>query len=655
MSPISSLNEELDDIYSNQLEPSHLLAQLRKVVGDTIENNNRAYVCFSMQIHASLCLDCFDRDIWPPKQPNAAPSKEESRAVMEILEEQESLVLSIERLRVARDAEHQRLSSKATMLQETLKHMEYLNRLGRTVQSGCFHQLDTLSKALLDMETKRDSLHPLFDGTTATLDSLTAVNNAITLLKSTIETAFGQLPNFFAVVARESNNTELLCAQITDAIASISGMASIALRGITNKQNGVLHPLRRLPEEILLQIFEHCADEEAQKWFEYGFRLVQNPKFLTRMAGVCRHWRNIALGCPRLWRRVLAPAFVTRWTDCGRNTTERGIDHFRHGLQLCKGVNLELTIPHQSTLAPDMDITTLEVQRLNILDASQTWPPVLPSPKHLWLGQDPANEAISREPPLSMLSNTSQITSFCISLTFARPISTVTHLVLCGRHPNLPLSALLCSLPQLVILDARNARFYSTLAISPVQLNIHSQLRTFGVGGTGLAYLEQALVEGLQLPKLHLFEIATVSSKHLASEYPSIRPHMSKHITHLGIFGACDEDGEALHTFIDIFPHLDTLSLHDAMTEPTLQALCRAANNDGDDGGLKCSMPKTVQSVIICDYQGDGAAIHQQLHEIHAIPAPSGESIKIVFQDCLNIRPDIRKELCSSQAIQQTG
>jgi len=574
---------------------------------------------------------------------------------MELLEEQESLVSSIERLRIEKGAEHQRLSSKGTMLQETLKHMEYLNELGRTIQSECFHQLDTLSKALLDMETKRDFLRPLFDGTAATLDSLTAVNDAITLLKSTIETAFGQLPNFFAVVARESYSTEMLCTQITNAITSFSGMANIARRSITYQQNGVLHPLRRLPEEILLQIFERCADDEAQQWFEYGWSLAPNPKFPTRMAGVCRRWRNIALSCPRLWRRVLAPTSVTRVTMSGVYTIERGIDHFRLGLQLCKWVNLELAIPDQFTFPPDIDITTLEVQCLSILYASRSWPPVLPSPTQLWLGHAPANGAVSMEIPLSLLSNTSHITSFCISPTFAGPISTVTHLVLSGQHSTLPLNALLRSLPRLVILDAKGARVLNMPVINPPQPNIHSQLRTFGVDGTGLAFLEQALVEGLRLPKLHLFEIANIGSEHLASKYPSIPTEMSRYITHLGIFGACGVDREALHTFIDIFTHLDTLSLHGAVTEPTLQTLCRATNSDGDNGGLKCSIPKTVQSVIICDYQGDGESIHQRLHEIHASPASSGESIKIAFQDCLNIRPDIRKELCSSQAIQLTG
>jgi hypothetical protein len=569
---------------------------------------------------------------------------------MKLIEQQESLVLSIEKLRMENDAKHQRLSCKGTMLKETLKHMEDLNGLGRSVKPECFHWLNALSKALMDVETKRDFLHPLFDGTTATLDSFSAVNDAVNVLKSTIETAFGQLPNFFAMVARESYSTDMLCAQITDTITSFSSMTSIARHSITSKQNGVFHPLRRLPEEILLQIFERCADEEAQEWFEYTWSVAPNPKSPTRMAGVCQRWRSIALSCPRLWRRVLAPAYVTR-----KKYSSRGIDHFRRALQLAKRVNLELTIPALFKSPPDVDITTLEAQRLAILDASQTWPPAFPSPKHLWLGRPPTNGALSREIPLSVLSNTSQITSFCISLTFPSPISTVTHLVLSGQHPTLPLNALLRSLPQLVILDAKDARLSNIPDFNAAQPNTHSQLRTLGVDGYGLAFLEQALVEGLRLPNLHLFEIANMGSEHLATKYPSILAHMSGHITRVGIFGKSGVDGEVLHSFTDTYPHLDTLSLHGAVTESALQALCRAANSDGDNGGLKSSMPKTVQSVMICDYQGDGEAIRQQLHEIHASPAPSGESIKIIFQDCLNIRLDIRKEFRQSQAIQQTG
>src|SRR5258706_1139695 len=251
-----------------------------------------------MYIHTLSDFDSFDREMWPPKQPNAAPSELESRALMTLLERQEGLVLSIENLQKETDAEHQRLSSKAAMLRDALKHMEYLNRLRVTIRSEGFIWLDQLSKAISDMEAKRAFLRPLFNGATTILDGFSAVNDAFDRLKSRIETAFSQLPDFFAKVAWESYSVDMLCAQTTDAIASFSSMATIAQRSIANKQNGVLHPLRRLPEEMLIQIFECGADEEAQEWLRYFGGVPPNPRFLTRIAGVCRRWRSIALSCP---------------------------------------------------------------------------------------------------------------------------------------------------------------------------------------------------------------------------------------------------------------------------------------------------------------------------------------------------------------------
>jgi hypothetical protein len=175
-----------------------------------------------MYIHILSGLDCFDREMWPPKQPNAAPSESEASALMKLLERQESLVSSIESLRKETDVEHQRLSCKATMLHDTLKHMEHLNSMRRRMQSECYPWLDGLSKLLLDMEAKRDFLQPLFDGTSTVLDGFSAINDAIDLLKLKIKTAFDQLPDFFAIVAREFYSTDMLRAQTASAIASFS-------------------------------------------------------------------------------------------------------------------------------------------------------------------------------------------------------------------------------------------------------------------------------------------------------------------------------------------------------------------------------------------------------------------------------------------------
>ena len=574
---------------------------------------------------------------------------------MKLLEQQQCLLSSIEQLRNEADVEHQRLSCRATILKETLSGMENLNDTHPHVQSEAFYWLDLFSTQFLDLEAKKDFLLPFFDGTATIFESFSAINDAINLFKSMIETAFAQLPSLFAIVAREFYSTEMLCAQTADAISPLADVVSTVQRSIAVQRSGVLHPLRRLPEEILIQIFECCAAEEAHRWL--GISAPPNLKVVTRIAAVCRRWRGIALNCPRLWRHLLAPAYVkVPITSPRENTFERrGIDHIRRALQLC-GVNVELTIPTRFAFPPDIDITTLEVGRLNILDASQAWPSGLPSPKHLWLGQAAPKRAPPREIPLQLISNTSKITCSRVSLRVASSVVTVTHLVLRGRQSTLPLNTLLCSLPQLVIFDAVDAWVTSRPDVNTrVQPHIHSQLQTFGVGGTGLAFLGQALAGGLRLPNLRLFEIAHLDPEQLATDYPSVSTHMSGYITHLSIFGRGGAVREALRAFIDTFPRLETLLLHGAATEPVLQAFYCTASSDGDNAGFKYSLPKTVQSVMISDYQENGEVIYERLHQMLANPAPNGESIKVIFQDCLNISPYIRKELCSPLAIQLTG
>jgi hypothetical protein len=579
---------------------------------------------------------------------------------MKLLEQQKSMVSFIEKFQMENDAEHERLSCKIMTLQETLNSMENLNELGLTIQSDSIAVLDALSKEFLALEAKRDFLHSLFPETTSFLSSFSAVSGAINLLKSTLETYLGQLQSFFTIVAQEFYSTEMLREETAGAIAYFSDIVKSAHNTISSKQNGFFHPLRKLPEETLVQIFDHCADEEAQEWLKCFDSASHNSKVLTQLAGVCKRWRSTALSHPRLWCRLLAPATVTEMYRVGphayfqRKLYEKGVDHFRHALPLCQGGNIELTIPTGVIFPTEIDLTTLKVERLNLLNACQIWPPVFPSPKHLWLGQPPKNEALSREIPLSLISNTSKITSFSISLTFPSPIDTITHLVLGGQQHVLFLNALLRSLPCLVMLYAKDACLSSAPLADSVQSNVHSHLRTIGVDGSGVEFLEQALVEGLRLPNLHFFEVANPEMWHLATTYPSISTHMSGSITHLGIFGTEVIDVEALRVFVGIFPHLDTLSLHGAATEPALQALHCATSSDGGSD-VNYSVPEAVRCLMIYDYQGNGEAIHQQLREIRADEGRNCESIKVIFQDCLNIRPDIRKDLCSSPAIKQTG
>ncbi|KAI0055567.1 hypothetical protein BV25DRAFT_1783242, partial [Artomyces pyxidatus] len=62
-----------------------------------------------------------------------------------------------------------------------------------------------------------------------------------------------------------------------------------------------LSPISRLPSEILAHIFLYCA-AESTTWWKNGIW-----KGWAAVTHVCRWWRHVALGNPRLWRHIDLP------------------------------------------------------------------------------------------------------------------------------------------------------------------------------------------------------------------------------------------------------------------------------------------------------------------------------------------------------------
>jgi len=56
-------------------------------------------------------------------------------------------------------------------------------------------------------------------------------------------------------------------------------------------------------------------------------------------------------------------------------------------------------------------------------------------------------------------------------------------------------------------------------------------------------------------------------------------------------------------------------------------------------------MPKGVKTFIIREYKHDGTAIFQHLRNIREHPHPDTGVIKVVFDGCVNIAPNIREEM----------
>ncbi|OCH93820.1 hypothetical protein OBBRIDRAFT_710529, partial [Obba rivulosa] len=71
-------------------------------------------------------------------------------------------------------------------------------------------------------------------------------------------------------------------------------------------------PVSRLPTELLAKIFilraRDTTDRDLDALYrkKYGLALAGAEKRYTwiRVAQVCRHWRAVALNCPRLWNHI---------------------------------------------------------------------------------------------------------------------------------------------------------------------------------------------------------------------------------------------------------------------------------------------------------------------------------------------------------------
>ena len=72
------------------------------------------------------------------------------------------------------------------------------------------------------------------------------------------------------------------------------------IQKIINDYNIILSPVRRLPADVLHEIFFHCLPTLHNPIVKYS----ESPLLLTR---ICSSWRAIALTSPRIWSKVHIP------------------------------------------------------------------------------------------------------------------------------------------------------------------------------------------------------------------------------------------------------------------------------------------------------------------------------------------------------------
>ncbi|KAF8201165.1 hypothetical protein K438DRAFT_1821502 [Mycena galopus ATCC 62051] len=73
-----------------------------------------------------------------------------------------------------------------------------------------------------------------------------------------------------------------------------------SLKGPIHAHRALISPMRRVPDDVLVEIFLSCLPSEHNSLIDFA----EAPLVLGR---ICRHWRSVAYSTPRLWSSIHIP------------------------------------------------------------------------------------------------------------------------------------------------------------------------------------------------------------------------------------------------------------------------------------------------------------------------------------------------------------
>jgi hypothetical protein len=108
------------------------------------------------------------------------------------------------------------------------------------------------------------------------------------------------------------------------------------VRDLESYRDHHVAPIQKLPEDVLVEIFFHLVNAHDHRGTRrHHVRGRDYPHCWLYATHVCRAWREITLGCPLLWTRIISgrpervEAFLTRSGKCSITLESTGGDPSR--------------------------------------------------------------------------------------------------------------------------------------------------------------------------------------------------------------------------------------------------------------------------------------------------------------------------------------
>jgi F-box-like len=569
---------------------------------------------------------------------NLPPTPAQRSAVEKIVAQQQAMITHLQELQAENLIEHARLDENGVVLQSTMDSMKSLRDIGLQIRNQLLPLFTRLERELNLQESNEAILSSLLPSTITFLRDWKRVKDVMAALLSALMKPLESVDDHVLSVAEELDSTETVRDQMSDAITTLHTMTQTGLKSIVAKQQGVLHPLRRIPNEILLTIFHACVEAETD---ELRRRLPHTPlpRTTINLSGVCARWRHIILQMPQFWSYIHAPYQLR-----SSSGTYTGEAHFENFLSRSRGSSIELTLLEKSMPITHSNLNMRILHRLNVHSARDIWPPNLPSPEHLWVGQSDNDPPLVRTVPLALLSRTTRVTTSNIHLSFPEEVRSVKTVVMRGSQSGPFFGSLMRKLPELQHLDLR--RLHLGYIETTFNRNLsHPRLSSLAISASALAMIDLYIARGLRLPALRHFTIDGLTGypgTHSAFHFSQLTSHFKGAVSTLEISGA--SKFEYVRSWIDALgPSLDAIvACGRGPVVTVVDVLYGGLHPNSSLHTTPRIALKITTSLVIRKYPDDGKEISQQLETIKETYNTEDRSIKVIFDSCLNILPSIR-------------
>jgi len=421
-----------------------------------------------------------------------------------------------------------------------------------------------------------------------------------------------------------------------------------------NRRLSILHPIYRMPAEILELIFEQATLEERAA--VRAFRCNEDylslddvystiPRIPTILASPCRHWRTIAFHMTRLWNFLRIPTFDTYYHPPGRFATRSclaGIPPFRQALSHLGASECEVVVVPTTnwTVAikylhfiPRSQISVLTIMMLDSRALSQIPPARI---LRVYGKFTPSRWAPSLFPlytvPASVLANTRALICHDHILVADAPIHSVTNLSLFLDSDFIvpDFSGLHSRFPNLIAL-AIDITDFESLDDPDLFIILHdARIRMLSITEPVVPHLCVSLKRGaLSLPSLTHFILLDIFPPMHAAKLDPLQS-LFVTVTHFDIrAGGRWKCGSYIRQILDLMPSLQQFRVFGTTVKGGVDALLIAPI-------------KQVTKLVIMNSKTDGSDVNAY-YDALSFESASCLGMSIQFVNCQYILPHIRE------------